>query len=147
MPPLRHTEIYTIFTKANGVTELIYSTEIWIKIKFLLETAGPVAVGTRQELSPVLSGKGVLLATGVELEWVLPKGDRMYWISESINRVKFSTEPISYGDDILTAIGSVRDATKSVVSAVLSTAGRIVSKRPEEIYCPPAPQLPPKFGR
>jgi hypothetical protein len=94
------TEIYTYFTRANGQTELIYSAENWVRIKLQLETAGPVAIGTSANLEPVLSGRGLLLDTSEEFEANLPKGTRVYIISETINRVSVTIEPIPWLEQI-----------------------------------------------
>jgi hypothetical protein len=93
-----HTEIYTYFTVADGVSKLLFSANFWCTTKLTLETAGPVAAGTREDVVPVLSGKGILLTTLVEEEWVLAKGDRIFIAAESINRVKFIVEPLPSGD-------------------------------------------------
>lgn len=90
-----HTEIQTYFTKP-GENFLLYSVEGWVRVRFMLETAGPVAVGTRQDIVPALSGKGMLLPTNVEREFILPKGDRIFITSPSVNRVNFIVEPIPW---------------------------------------------------
>ena len=92
-----HTEISTYFTQI-GESRLLFSANFWCTVKLTLETAGPVAAGTREDVVPVLSGKGVLLATGVEEEWVLAKGDRVFIAAESINRVKYIVEPNPTGE-------------------------------------------------
>ena len=92
-----HTEISTYFTQI-GESRLLFSANFWCTVKLTLETAGPVAAGTREDVVPVLSGKGVLLDTSLEQEWVLAKGDRIFIAAESINRVKFVVEPKPSGD-------------------------------------------------
>src|SRR5262245_61515026 len=93
------TEIFTLFTAADGETHLLYSAPTWVRVRLTLETAGPVSVGTRQDLGRVLSGQGVLLTTNVEQEWDLDREDRLFWVAESINRVKFSVQGIAYGEE------------------------------------------------
>jgi hypothetical protein len=102
-----HTEISTYFTQI-GTSRLLFSANFWCTVKLTLETAGPVAAGTREDVFPILSGKGVLLDTGLEEEWVLAKGDRIFIGAESINRVKFVVEPNPTGDirDMMEANGS-----------------------------------------
>lgn len=100
-----HTRIQTYFTVANGTSQLLYSAENWVRVEFQLETAGPVAVGTLQDVTPVLSGKGILLPPdGEPVRFVLPKGDRVFIAAESINRVKFIVEPIPWLEEIFAAI-------------------------------------------
>jgi hypothetical protein len=92
-----HTEIQTYFTKI-GATRLLFSANFWCTVILTLETAGPVSAGTRESLTPVLGGSGVLLDTGDEQKWKLAKGDRIFITAESINRVKFIVEPLPSGD-------------------------------------------------
>lgn len=116
-----HTEIYTYFTIPDGQSKLIYSAESWVRARFTLETAGPVAVSTRQDLAPVLSGKGRLLPVDDEYEFIVPKGDRIFIIAEAINRVAFTIEPIPWLQTIaleirrvgLGIVNAVRTATNS----------------------------------
>ncbi len=102
-----HTEIYTYFTIPDGLSKLIYSSESWVKARFTLETAGPVAVSTRQDLGPLLSGKGRLLPPDVEYKFIVPKGDRIFIIAEAINRVAFTIEPIPWLQTIALEIRAV----------------------------------------
>jgi hypothetical protein len=135
-----HTDIYTYFTKANGETELIYSAEEWMRIELQLETAGPVAVSTRQDVTPVLSGKGILLPpTGEPVKFLLPRGDRLFIASEAVNRVKFIVEPVPLLEQILqqlkTGFGSI-----SGLLGVIRGGGP--SPAPAPMPPPPQPQIP-----
>jgi hypothetical protein len=96
---VQQTDIYTYFTVA-GETKLLTSASRWTFVRLFLETAGPVAVGTRHIITPVLSGKGVLLPTGSELSFTLAPGNRLYIAAESVNRVKTILEPFAYLDQI-----------------------------------------------
>lgn len=115
-----HTDIYTYFTQPNGQSELLYSAEGWIRIEFQLETAGPVAVGTRQDVVPVLSGKGVLLPPdGEPVKFVVPKGDRVYIAAEAVNRVKVIVEPLPWIEQILYQIETGFGGLKGLLGAVV----------------------------
>jgi hypothetical protein len=96
------TEIYTYFT-APGETRLLYSAPTWVHCRLTLENAGPVSVGTSQVLTPVLSGRGILLLTGVEVEFTLSKGGRLFIAAEAINRVKFIVEPFAWLEQLYAA--------------------------------------------
>jgi len=104
--PQFSTDIYTYFTKAGEQT-LVYSAKQWVRIKLTLETAGPVAFSTRADITPTLSGKGVLLATGVQQEITLPSGDRLYFLAESINRVKVIIEPVPWLEQIFLRVTDI----------------------------------------
>jgi hypothetical protein len=93
----QQTDIYNYFT-VPGETKILISASRWILVRLTLETAGPVAVGTRATLAPVLSGKGPLLPTGVPFEFTLAPGNRLYILAESVNRVKVVNEPSVIGN-------------------------------------------------
>lgn len=95
------TETFTYFTQIPGTgqpsTQTLYSADrTWAKVTLMLETAGPVAVGTATDLSPVLGGVGVLLPTNIPMSWSLAKGSKLFIASTSINRVKVQVEPIPW---------------------------------------------------
>lgn len=100
-----HTDIYSYFTPIGG-SNLIYSSEGWVKVKLTLETAGPVAVSTRQDITPALSGKGRLLPAGDEIDFFLGKGDRLYVTATAVNRVSVTVEPVPWLQAIAIAIGN-----------------------------------------
>ena len=96
-----NTDTFTLFTKIGG-NHLLYSAEGWVRAILRLETAGPVAVSTRQDVPPVLSGKGILLGID-DVTIVLSKGQRLFYSAEAINRVRFILEPIPWGESLLFA--------------------------------------------
>lgn len=90
----------TYFTKA-GRTEIIYNGDRqWARITLTLETAGPVSVGNAQQLTPVLSGKGILLQTNVPVAFTIAKGTRLYIAATGVNRVKRMVEPVPWLEQI-----------------------------------------------
>jgi hypothetical protein len=105
-PATGRTEIATYFTKVGG-NQLLYQAEGWVKLRLVLETAGPVSVGTRDDIVPVLSGKGILLPTNVEIQFPMSKGQRIYISATAVNRVRRIIEPVPYADQILSMIGSL----------------------------------------
>lgn len=94
--PSTKTRMFTYFTIA-GETKLLYSAETWVRANLFLEDAGPVSVGTDQNLAPVLSGKGILLPTNIERGFYLSKGDRIFILAEAVNRVQVVIEPLPPG--------------------------------------------------
>ncbi len=94
------TDIYTYFTINDGKTHLLYSAINWVKIKLELETAGPVSIGTQANIEPVLSGRGRLLDTSEEFEAFLPKGTRIYIVSETVNRIGVTIEPVPWMEQL-----------------------------------------------
>ena len=105
--PSRRTDSYTYFTRPEAGTQLVQSANQWLRIYLELQTAGPVAYGTRENLEPVLSGKGALLPTGEEIELVLADGNRLYFASESINRINIRVEPLPWLQQIYSRIGNL----------------------------------------
>ena len=125
------TEVYSYFTNGSGVSELFYSAENWVRIKLTLETAGPVAVGTAANVAPVLSGKGRLLDTGVEYEVYIAKGTRFYIVSESINRVSVTIEPVPWFEqisgEIVAAAGILSRGIAAAASSIVAALGQLRS--------------------
>lgn len=101
------TDIYTRFTQVTGRSELFYSAEKWVRIRLLLETAGPVSVSTRQDITPVLSGKGILLQTGEYVEFTLARGDRLFIAASSVNRVQVIIEPFPWLESLLLTLKGI----------------------------------------
>lgn len=97
--PERGTDIYVYFTEAGGTKQLLAANET-VKVKLELQTAGPVAVSTKHDIEPVLSGKGRLLSTGRETTIIIVRGDRLYITSSSVNRVAVTIEPIPWLQNI-----------------------------------------------
>jgi hypothetical protein len=100
------TEISTRFTKETGST-LLYQAEGWVRVRLMLETAGPVAVGTRDDVAPPLSGKGILLPIDVEITFPMQKGGRIFLAATSVNRVRFIVEPIPWYEQIAAMLGKL----------------------------------------
>ena len=148
------TDIYTYFTRPNGQSELLYSGESWVRIFLFLETAGPVAVGTRESVTPVLSGKGILIPSdGRQIEFVLPKGNRIFIAAESINRVKFFVEPIPWLEQILFQVETGFSGLRGALGSVFAKATGAPRKRAAPfapsgkrgIDCPPPLTIPNFF--
>ncbi len=99
------TRTFTYQTIAGGAIKTLYTANIpWARVKLLLETAGPVAVSTSQQFLPVLSGRGILLQTGVEREITLAKGSQLYVASPTVNRISVVVEPVPWLEQILGGI-------------------------------------------
>ena len=138
------TETYTLFTQIGG-NRLLYSAESWVRVNLRLETAGPVAVSTREVVTPTLSGKGILLGAD-EVEFILPKGSRLIYTADSVNRVRFIIEPVPWLEQLYRTVdvGFSRLiaglSPLQVLGSIASRArgGAPVAKPQEpEIPCPP----------
>lgn len=118
------TDIFSYFTVSSNETQLLYSAENWVRIKLTLQTAGPVAVGTKQDIAPVLSGHGVLLDTDIPYEAFLAKGTRFYITSQTVNRVNVQIEPIPWleqlDEDNVRVQGGVREMVRSSALAIVN---------------------------
>jgi hypothetical protein len=146
------TEIYTHFTRVGG-TELLYSAENWVRVTLLLETAGPVSIGTMASLTPVLGGAGILLDTDVPFQAVFGKGNRLYSAAETINRVKVVIEPIPWLEqidmDVQRLGGIVANTVAGIVNGIVGgIRGRAAAaptsssgKTPQQLPCPPGDRV------
>lgn len=121
-----HTQIKTYFTNRLR-TQLLYTAEDWVRITMRLETAGPVSVGTDQDLGPVLGGSGRLLPVGDDITFTLPRGDMLYIIAAAANRVSYQVEPIPWLQQILMAMDQGFGAT---VAAIFRLKNRKAAPRP-----------------
>lgn len=89
------TAIWTTFTQAGG-TKLLYSANTWVTVRVTLTTAGPVVVGNKQSLDPVLSGQGMLLVTDETMVFSLGSGSRLYYAADAVNRLSVVVEPVPW---------------------------------------------------
>lgn len=143
------TEIYSYFTVV-GEQQIMYSAENWVRMKLTLETAGPVSIGTSSQIAPVFSGKGRLLDTGVEYEVYLSRGARLYVVSESVNRLSVTIEPIPWMEQLSAEIVSVASVVSStvqrvgdaIVNAIGQASGKTVTPAPERMEDLPTVRLP-----
>lgn len=99
-------EMSTYFTKPSG-SEVLYRAEGWVRLRLMLETAGPVAVGSRDSVTPVLSGAGILLPINVEITFPMTKGNRVFIAATAINRVRVIIEPIPWEEQKTTMLGQL----------------------------------------
>lgn len=109
------TQASTYFTKAQQVGQdvpILYNGDrTWVQLTLILQTAGPVAVGTSSNIVPVLSGKGVLLTTNVPFQITIAKGSRLYIASTGVNRVLVLLEPLPWLEQIAANLSQVRVAS------------------------------------
>lgn len=133
-----NTQIYTYFTVV-GNSDLLFTAPGWVTVKLTLETAGPVAVSTSQDVQPVLSGRGALLPPGVEIAFTLPKGNRLYVGSAAVNRVKVVVEPLPWLQSLAISIDrntkSIVRSVQNAVNAFRPNKAAVVEK--PEVPCPP----------
>lgn len=102
------TEIYTFFARPapDGQLAIIYNGDRqYAQVILTLETAGPVAVSTKQQILPVLSGKGELLETGEPLSFYITKGNRIWVATSSINRIKVTVQPLPWLEQLTGLLG------------------------------------------
>ena len=91
----------SIFLIKPPDTVLIYSADRqYAQVIITLLTAGPVAVSTKQQLTPVLSGKGSLLQTGVPFTLCLAKGQKLYGATTAISRLALTIQPFPWLEQI-----------------------------------------------
>lgn len=116
----KRTQITTYFTKAGVTpTPILYNGDrMWAKVTLTLETAGPVAVGNMAEITPVLSGRGQLLATNVPTPFTIAKGTRLYIASTSVNRVKVLVEPLPWLEQITALVGQASSNILNLFAAL-----------------------------
>lgn len=137
-----HTEMSVIFTTQLGVSQQFYNAEQWQRVQVMLETAGPVAISTRTDVLPVLSGKGRLLTTNLNYEFILPRGARLYYAAEAVNRIAFSAEPIPWLEQITMELRRVAAGGLAGAQQVVKAILRGQPARPELPTMPAPPEAP-----
>ncbi len=100
-------DIFTYQTKVStGGTDVLYPGDrMWAKLTLTLRGAGPVAVGQNANLTPVLSGKGRILQTGVPAIFNVPKGSKLYIASTAISLVDVVVEAFPWLETITGLVG------------------------------------------
>jgi hypothetical protein len=118
-------QAFTYFTKVpvpGESTPILYNGDrLWSRVTLTLETAGPVAVGQASQITPVLSGKGQLLETGVPVSFDISKGQKLYIAATAVNRVKVSVQPLPWMEQIVALLGG---AASKAVAGVAKAVGR-----------------------
>ena len=103
------------FLTAGSATQILYNGDrIWARVTLTLETAGPVAVGEQSSITPVLSGKGQLIETGVPVSFNIAKGNQLYIAATGVNRVKVTIEALPWLETITGLVASVVRAISSM---------------------------------
>lgn len=119
-------EISTYTTKAGGTALLYPGNRMWAKVTLTMLTAGPVAVGEQGTLTPVLSGTGELLQTGVPRSFNVAKGSQLFIASTSITPVTMVVEAYPWLETITGLVSALLGGTAA--AAVARTVGRVVGK-------------------
>jgi len=103
------TKLFTYVTKNDGRTYPIYQVDAgtWVEAKLRLESAGPVAVGTDNDLGPTVSGRGWLLAPGETLTITLDPASKLYIVAESVSRVGVVIQSFAWVEEITRLMGGV----------------------------------------
>ncbi len=121
-------QINTYFTRPGETLELYSGDRLWARVTLTLETAGPVAVGNAQNITPVLSGKGQLLENGQPLVFDIAKGTRLYIAATAVNRVKVSIQPLPWFEQITAILTAISGGAAGVVTKVAGAATKVTSK-------------------
>jgi hypothetical protein len=122
------TEIFTYLTKAatDGQSQVLYNGDRqYAEITLTLETAGPVCIGNKQNLLPVLSGKGELLETGVPRSICIAKGNRLWVAATGINRIKVEVKPFAWLEQIAGISAAGTAANQAIFAAITAAMNRM----------------------
>lgn len=99
------TRMFTAFTVAGDEAKKIFQASVeWTRVKVTLQTAGPVAISTSQQFTPTLSGLGLILQTGIPVEFDLARGNDLFIASPNVNRVAVIVQPIPWAEQMLGGI-------------------------------------------
>lgn len=100
-------DIFTYQT-TSGQTAMLYSgNRLSATITLVLQTAGPVVVGWKQQLKPVLAGLGWTLQTGQPFVIPIAQGQRLYIASSSVNLVNVTVAPTPWAEQIAGGVAQI----------------------------------------
>jgi hypothetical protein len=114
------TKTATFLTTPGAISILCSADTPWVKVTMLLETGGPVSVSTAEDFS-VTSGTGIALQTDIERVITLPKGNRLYITSPTVNRVSYIVEPVPWLEQIL---GAIVNGLTIVAKQIMALGGK-----------------------
>lgn len=121
-------QIDTYLTKPSAGSQVLYNGDrMWAKVTLTLTTAGPVAVGEKSSIVPVLSGKGQLLPPGVPVVFNVAKGNRIYIASDTLNRVNVVIEAYPFLETITGLLSTWAGVIKAPVSAAVAAVASKLS--------------------
>jgi hypothetical protein len=78
------TQIYATVPRTD--TTLLIDTPDWLLVLLTKETSGVVEVGTKQDLNPAGSGKGVALPVDVQISFLLEPASQLYMVAQDNNQ-------------------------------------------------------------
>lgn len=100
-------DIFTYQTDA-GATKMLYSgNRLSATVTLILQTAGPVVVGWKQQLKPVLAGLGWSLQTGQPFVVPIAQGQRLYIASSAVNLVSVTIAPTPWAEQIAGGVAMI----------------------------------------
>lgn len=104
------TELSTYIAKPpiDGQLPILYNGDRqFAEVILELQTAGPVFVGTKQQILPLGSCKGQQLFTGQQVRYQLPKGNRLWVATGSISLIAVTIQAYAWLENITGLISSI----------------------------------------
>ncbi len=114
-------EVSTYLTKAGGTFVLYNADRMWAKVTLTLKTAGPVSVGQHANLTPVLSGRGQLLQTGVPTPFNVAKSSKLYIAATGVNPIGVVIESYPWLETITGLAGAASGVVPAAPATMLSS--------------------------
>jgi len=116
----KQADILTLFPYDTTKAIQVYEAKEDTKLTFFLESAGPVSIGVRADLTPVGSGKGRLLPQKQPVDVFISTGQIIYMAVTGQERVAFMSQPIPYMELI---VGLLRQTITSMSGAIKGAVG------------------------
>lgn len=120
-----NTDVQALITEPGGkIVTLVTADLPWIQVTVTLETAGPVEVSTRPAWQ-LLTGNGQALITNVPMVFTIPKGNKLYIASPTQNRIKVTTSPLPWMEQLMGAVMTGFNAVaRTLVTGFSALRGR-----------------------
>ena len=116
------TRIYTFLTVPTEGTQLLIRSlpDEWLEIVLRLDTVGPVAIGTSQDILPSTSGKGMLLPANQETRVHLSPDATLFIAAETVNRVGVQINAIPAIEQLLSLIATSGRTTQAAAQRAVT---------------------------
>lgn len=117
---MQQTLIYAL-TVPNDRAALLVNATDWLEVTVLKETSGIVVVGTKADLSPVGSGKGMSIPADVPIKFLMTPDSFLYTVSDTTTqKLSVIIQPLELFSQMLKALGAM---SKGPASASAPNAG------------------------
>ena len=106
-------------TVPNDKAALLVNATDWLDVTVLKETSGTVVIGTKPDLSPVGSGKGMSIPVDVMVKFLLTPDSSLYVYSDTATqKLSVIIQPLELFSQMLQALNKLSKGPASPTAGV-----------------------------